>query len=111
MGLAQLADPCRLTAFGEMRTGFSAGMAIGRPVEPGTFPLAHGAAAGVGRLRGYGNALVAPQAKAFIKTLWNGWTYRDGRQINCPGIRNAQGAEGITSRCRVLSLLKICKGA
>ncbi len=26
---AQLADPCRLTAFGEMRTGFSAGMAIG----------------------------------------------------------------------------------
>jgi DNA (cytosine-5)-methyltransferase 1 len=37
-----------------------------RPVEPGTFPLAHGAAARVGRLRGYGNALVAPQAEAFI---------------------------------------------
>lgn len=40
-----------------------------RPVEPGTFPLAHGAAARVGRLRGYGNALVAPQAEAFIKTF------------------------------------------
>lgn len=38
-----------------------------RPVEPGTFPLAYGATARVGRLRGYGNALVAPQAIAFIK--------------------------------------------
>ncbi len=38
-----------------------------RPVEPGTFPLAHGAAARVGRLRGYGNAIVAPAAHAFIE--------------------------------------------
>ena len=38
-----------------------------RPVEPGTFPLAHGAAARVGRLRGYGNAIVAPQAAAFVE--------------------------------------------
>jgi len=38
-----------------------------RPVEPGTFPLAHGAAARVGRLRGYGNAIVAPVAQAFIE--------------------------------------------
>ncbi len=37
-----------------------------RPVEPGTFPLAHGAAARVGRLRGYGNGLVAPHAATFI---------------------------------------------
>lgn len=37
-----------------------------RPVEPGTCPLAHGAANRVGRLRGYGNAIVAPQAAAFI---------------------------------------------
>lgn len=37
-----------------------------RPVEPGTFPLAHGTTARVGRLRGYGNAIVAPQAAAFI---------------------------------------------
>lgn len=38
-----------------------------RPVESGTFPLAHGTAARVGRLRGYGNAIVAPQAEAFIR--------------------------------------------
>jgi DNA (cytosine-5)-methyltransferase 1 len=36
-----------------------------RPVEPGTFPLAHGAAARVVRLRGYGNAIV-PQAAAEV---------------------------------------------
>lgn len=38
-----------------------------RPVEPGTFPLAHGAPARVGRLRGYGNAINAAQATAFIE--------------------------------------------
>ncbi|KAB2694070.1 DNA cytosine methyltransferase [Ochrobactrum sp. Kaboul] len=38
-----------------------------RPVEPCTFPLAHGAAARVGRLRGYGNAINAEQAQAFIE--------------------------------------------
>jgi DNA (cytosine-5)-methyltransferase 1 len=38
-----------------------------RPVEPGTFPLAHGAPARVGRLRAYGNAIVATQAAEFIK--------------------------------------------
>ena len=38
-----------------------------RPVEPSTFPLAHGAPARVGRLRAYGNAIVAPQAQAFIE--------------------------------------------
>lgn len=38
-----------------------------RPVEPGTFPLAHGATARVGRLRAYGNAIVAPQAAEFIR--------------------------------------------
>ena len=38
-----------------------------RAVEPGTFPLAHGAPARVGRLRGYGNAIVAPVAEAFIR--------------------------------------------
>lgn len=37
-----------------------------RPVEPGTFPLADGTPQRVGRLRGYGNAIVAPQAAAFI---------------------------------------------
>jgi DNA (cytosine-5)-methyltransferase 1 len=45
-----------------------------RPVEPGTFPLAHGPAASVGRLRGYGNAIVAPQAQAFIEVCFGGVT-------------------------------------
>ena len=36
-----------------------------RPVEPSTFPLAHGAPARVGRLRAYGNAIV-PQAAAEV---------------------------------------------
>jgi DNA (cytosine-5)-methyltransferase 1 len=38
-----------------------------RPVEPGTFPLAHGATARVGRLRAYGNAINAEQARHFIE--------------------------------------------
>ena len=40
-----------------------------RPVEPGTFPLAHGASARVGRLRAYGNAIVAPLAAEFIAAV------------------------------------------
>lgn len=38
-----------------------------RPTEPGLFPLAHGIPARVGRLRGYGNAIVPPLAAEFIK--------------------------------------------
>lgn len=38
-----------------------------RPIEPGVKPLAYGASGRVGRLRGYGNALVAAQAQAFIE--------------------------------------------
>ncbi|MDH1477538.1 hypothetical protein N5F13_23870 [Comamonas thiooxydans] len=38
-----------------------------RPVEPSTFPLAHGAPARVGRLRAYGNAINAEQARIFIE--------------------------------------------
>ena len=38
-----------------------------RPVEPGLEPLAHGASARVGRLRTYGNAIVAPQAIEVIR--------------------------------------------
>lgn len=37
-----------------------------RPVEPGTFPLADGAASRVGRLRAYGNAINAEAATQFI---------------------------------------------
>ena len=37
-----------------------------RPVEPGTFPLAHGTSSRVGRLRAYGNAINAEAAAQFI---------------------------------------------
>jgi DNA (cytosine-5)-methyltransferase 1 len=40
-----------------------------RPVEPGTFPLVDGAPARVGRLRAYGNAIVAPLAREFIAAV------------------------------------------
>ena len=39
-----------------------------RPVEPGLEPLADGSPERVGRLRGYGNAIVAQQAQAFIES-------------------------------------------
>lgn len=38
-----------------------------RPVEPGTFPLAHGVPARVVRLRAYGNSIVPQAAAAFIR--------------------------------------------
>jgi DNA (cytosine-5)-methyltransferase 1 len=41
-----------------------------RPVEPGTFPLAHGIPGRVGRLRAYGNAIVAPQAAEFVASYY-----------------------------------------
>lgn len=40
-----------------------------RPVESGSFPLAHGITARVGRLRAYGNAIVAPAAATFIRSF------------------------------------------
>ena len=39
------------------------------PVEPGLFPLADGVPARVGRLRGYGNAIVPQVAAAFIRSV------------------------------------------
>ncbi len=42
-----------------------------RPVEPGTFPLAHGATSRVGRLRAYGNAINAEAARIFIECYMN----------------------------------------
>ena len=38
-----------------------------RPVEPGSPPLVAGASQRVGRLRAYGNSIVAPQATEFVK--------------------------------------------
>ncbi len=49
-----------------------------RPIEPGTFPLANGVPARVGRLRGYGNAIVPQIAAEFIEAF-NGAT-RDARR-------------------------------
>lgn len=40
-----------------------------RPVKSGTFPLANGIPARVGRLRGYGNAIVPQVAAEFIKAF------------------------------------------
>jgi DNA (cytosine-5)-methyltransferase 1 len=40
-----------------------------RPVEPGTFPLAHGIPGRVGRLRAYGNAIIPQVAAEFIQSL------------------------------------------
>lgn len=40
-----------------------------RPVEPGTFALAYGVPARVGRLRGYGNAIVPQVAAEFVKAF------------------------------------------
>ena len=39
-----------------------------RPVKPGLEPLVDGSSARMVRLRGYGNAIVAPQAQAFIES-------------------------------------------
>jgi DNA (cytosine-5)-methyltransferase 1 len=43
-----------------------------RPVRPETFPLAHGVAARMGRLRAYGNAINAHQAAGFIEAVMYG---------------------------------------
>jgi len=40
-----------------------------RPVEPGSFPLADGIPGRVGRLRGYGNAIVPQVAAVFIRAV------------------------------------------
>lgn len=40
-----------------------------RPVRPGSFPLAHGLAGRVGRLRAYGNAVNAQVATGFLQAL------------------------------------------
>ena len=42
-----------------------------RPVEPGTFPLAHGVPCRVGKLRAYGNAIVPQVAALFIRAYMN----------------------------------------
>jgi DNA (cytosine-5)-methyltransferase 1 len=55
-----------------------------RPVEPGTFPLAHGLPVRVGRLRGYGNAIVPQVAAEVIRA------YMD---VSAPWIDFSRAAE------------------
>jgi DNA (cytosine-5)-methyltransferase 1 len=48
-----------------------------RPTQPGLFPLANGVTTRVGRLRAYGNAIVAPLAIEFIKAYIEGIRLED----------------------------------
>lgn len=48
-----------------------------RPVEPGAFPLAHGAPARMGRLRATGNAIVPQVAAAFISSVMDALGHRE----------------------------------
>lgn len=54
-----------------------------RPVEPGTFPLAHGIPNRVGRLRAYGNAINPWQAAEFIRA------FAEARGLMLPAIEVA----------------------
>ena len=52
-----------------------------RPVEPGTLPLANGISARVGRLRGYGNAIVPQVAVAFITAFITAFKESKGYEL------------------------------
>lgn len=56
-----------------------------RPVESGTFPLAHGAPARVGRLRAYGNGIVAQAAKEVILAYLETSSLIDRRDLSRRG--------------------------
>lgn len=64
--LDQLPRQATLTDSGETPTGSTVVTKSTGQLNPAHSRLAHGAPARVGRLRGYGNALVAPLAQAFI---------------------------------------------
>jgi len=51
-----------------------------RRVEPGTFPLADGVPARVGRLRGYGNAIVPQVAAEFVRAYMEITKHQKGHQ-------------------------------
>jgi DNA (cytosine-5)-methyltransferase 1 len=55
-----------------------------RPVEPGTFPLAHGVPGRVGRLRAYGNAIVPQVAAEFIAAFVEATTSGDRQEPEGP---------------------------
>jgi DNA (cytosine-5)-methyltransferase 1 len=64
-----------------------------RPVEPGTFPLAHGVPARVGRLRGYGNAIVPEVAAAFINAYLS-----IGEPVTAPAVPNRPDDPSLSTR-------------
>lgn len=64
--LGRAASRRLLNAFWKRRTNVLCRDGKTRPIEPGIFPLAHGVPARVGRLRGYGNAIVPQVAANFI---------------------------------------------
>jgi len=84
-GVGRLADASYSTAYGEQRFTLATARPTNgfwrdvdwlfcrdgkwRPVEPGTFPLVASTTQRVGRLRGYGNAINAEAAKAFIEAF------------------------------------------
>lgn len=67
--MAPVERPCATNGFWEDADWLGCRDGKWRPVEPGTFPLAHGAANRMGRLRGYGNAIVGPVAQGFIEAV------------------------------------------
>jgi DNA (cytosine-5)-methyltransferase 1 len=66
--LDQLPRQAQLADSGQTATGGTPATASTRPIEPGIFPLAHGVANRVLKLRGYGDAINAEVAAEFIKT-------------------------------------------
>jgi len=49
-----------------------------RPIEPGTFPLAHGVACRMDKLRAFGNAISPQVAEAFIGAYLESRRWQDG---------------------------------
>jgi len=62
-----------------------------RPVEPGTFPLVDGTSNRVGRLRGYGNAIVPQVAATFIRAALA--SLRGASPLHVPRDTLEQGAD------------------
>jgi len=60
-----------------------------RPVEPGTFPLAYGVAGRMGRLRAYGNAIVAEEAQLFIEA------FLDAERLRLIGHNGGPALDGV----------------
>ena len=55
-----------------------------RPIEPGTFPLAHGVACRMDKLRAFGNAISPQVAEAFIGAYLESRRWQDGQVAVTP---------------------------